>query len=63
MQRKIVFDPEWFLNKAVLFDTSKVDDKQIIDRILENIPGDNDDIYLDHEPGTHGFSLRHKDGT
>ena len=47
----------------MLFDPSKVDEEKIIDRILENIPGDVNDIYLIHEPGTNAFSLRHEDGT
>ena len=63
MRGKFAFDPEVFLNKTVLFDTSKIDDKKIIDRLLENIHGDNDDIYLFHEPGRNAFSLRRKDGT
>ena len=63
MRGKFIFDPEVFLNKTVLFGTSKIDEKKIIDKILENIPGDNDDIYLIHEPGTSVFSLRREDGT
>ena len=63
MRGKFAFDPEVFLNKTVLFDTSKIDDKKIIDRLLENIHGDNDDIYLFHEPGRNAFSLRRKNGT
>ena len=60
---KICFYSEIFLNKTVLFDTSKIYEEKIIERILENIPGDNDDIYLIHEPGTDTFSLRREDGT
>ena len=60
MRGKFIFDPEVFLNKTVLFGTSKIDEKI---KILENIPGDNDDIYLIHEPGTSVFSLRREDGT
>ena len=63
MRGKFVFDPEVFLNKTVLFDTSKMDEEKKIDRILENIPGDNDDIYLIREPGTNAFSLRREGGT
>ena len=47
----------------MLFGTSKMDEEKIIDRILENNPGDNDDIYLIREPGTNAFSLRREDGT
>ena len=60
---KICFYSEIFLNKTVLFDTSKIYEEKIIERILENVPGDNDDIYLIHEPGTDTFSLRREDGT
>ena len=60
---KICFYSEVFLNKTVLFDTSKIYEEKIIERILENIPGDNDDMYLIHEPGTDTFSLRREDGT
>ena len=63
MRGKFVFDPEVFLNKTVLFDTSKMDEEKIIDRILENIPGNNDDIYLIREPDTNAFLLRREDGT
>ena len=63
MHGKFVFDPDVFLSKTVLFGTSKIDEEKIIDRILENIPGDNDDIYLIHEPATNTFSLKHEDGT
>ena len=60
---KICFYSEIFVNKTVLFDTSKIYEEKIIERILENVPGDNDDIYLIHEPGTDTFSLRREDGT
>ena len=53
----------FFLNKTVLFDTSKIDEEKIIDRLLENIPDDNDNSYLIHEPGTNAFPLRREDGT
>ena len=47
----------------MLFDTSKTDEEKIIDRLLENIPDDNDNSYLIHEPGTNAFPLRREDGT
>ena len=39
-------DPEVFSNKTVLFDISKIDEEKVIDRIVENIPGDNDDMHF-----------------
>ena len=62
MQRKFVFDLEHFLNKTVLFETSKVNLEKIIDTVLKNIPGDNNNILLVHEQGTNAFSLRCEDG-
>ena len=47
----------------MLFDTSKIDKQKIMNRILENIRGDNDDIYLIHESGTNAFLLRREYGT
>ena len=47
----------------MLFDTSKIDEDQIVDMILENISACNGDVYPIHKPGTNGFSLRCKDGT
>ena len=50
------------LNKAVLFDTSKVSEEKVVDKILESFPADNNDIYLIQEPDTNSFSLRREDG-
>ena len=61
MGGKFVFDPEVFLNKTVLFDTSKVSEEKIVDKILESLPADNNSIYLTHKPGRNSFSLRRED--
>ena len=59
---KFVFESEVFLNKTVLFDTSKVSEEKVVDKILEGLPADNNDIYWIHEPRTNSFSLRREDG-
>ena len=63
MRGKFVFDPEVFLNKTVLFDTSKVSEEKIVHKILESLPADNNYIYWIHERGTNSFSLKREDGT
>ena len=63
MDGQFDFSPEQFLNKTVLFDISKVNEGKIINRIIENLPKDNDELYIVHEPDTNAFSLRHEDGT
>ena len=63
MDGQFDFSPEQFLNKTVLFDISKVNEGKIINRIIENLPKDNDELYIVHEPGSNAFSLRHEDGT
>ena len=62
VEGKFSFSPEKFLNKTVLFNVSKVIQKKIIDKIIENLPADNDELYVVHEPGTNAFSLRREDG-
>ena len=52
MQGKFRFSAENFLNKTILFDVSKVNGKQVMDKIIENLPTDNDEFYIAHEPGT-----------
>ena len=58
---KFDFPPEKLLNKAILFDVSRVDEEKIMDKLIENLPSTNDDFYIIHEPGTNLFSLRHED--
>ena len=62
MEEKFSFLPEKFLNKTVLFDVSKNNEEKIIDKVIENLLVDNDELYIVHEPGTNAFSLRREDG-
>ena len=55
MEGKFNFSPEQFLNKMVLFDIPKVNEENIIDRIIENLSKDNDELYIVHEPGTNAL--------
>ena len=55
MEGKFNFSPEQFLNKTVLFDVSKVNEKKIIERIIENLSKDNDELYIVHEPAQMHF--------
>ena len=52
MQGNFSFSAKKFLNKTILLDVSKVNGKQIMDKIIENLPTDNDEFYIAHEPGT-----------
>lgn len=40
----LMADQKNILNKAITFDTSKVDEKMIMDKIIENLPSDNDKV-------------------
>ena len=50
------------LNKTILFNVSRVDQKTVMDKIIEHLPLTNDEFYIIHELGTNSFSLRHQDG-
>ena len=52
MQGKFSFSPEKKLNKIILLDVSKVNEEQIMDKIIENVPTDNNEFYVVHEPDT-----------
>ena len=55
MEKKFQFLPEKLQNKTVLFDVSKIDKERIIDKIIENLPADNGELYIAHEPGSNHF--------
>ena len=55
MEKKFQFSPEKLQNKTVLFDVSKIDKERIIDKIIENLPADNGELYIAHEPGSNHF--------
>ena len=50
------------LNKALLFDTSKINE-EVIDKIIESLNKLlNDEYYIDHPGGTNSFTLKREDG-
>ena len=49
------------MNKTILFDTSRINEEKIVDKILEALPANNDELYVLHEPGTSTFTLRQED--
>ena len=62
MAGKLSFSPEKVLNKTIHFDVFRVDEEKIMDKIIENLPSTNSELYIIPEPGTNSFSLRRKDG-
>ena len=61
VEKTFSFLPEKSLTKIVLFDVSKVNEEKVIDKRIEILPADNDELYVVHEPGTNTFSLRRED--
>ena len=46
------------LNKTLLFDTKKIDEEIIIDRIIEALPPTHDEFYIEHPVGSYAFILK-----
>ena len=46
----------------MLFDTKKIDEEIIIDRIIEALPPTNDEFYIEHPVGSNEFTLKQEDG-
>ena len=55
------FSPQKILNKTMLFDTCRINEKKIMDKFLEAFPVNNDELYILHEPGTNPFTLKRED--
>ena len=55
---KFSFDPKKILNKTLLFDPSKIDEKIIMDMIIHVLPADNDNFYMKHPIGSNLFTLK-----
>ena len=62
MEGKFNFSPEKILNKTILFDVSIINEERIIDKTIENLPADNDELYIAHESGSNSFSLKREGG-
>ena len=62
MQGEFDFDPKKILNKTLLFDTEKIDEEIIIDRIIEALPPTNDKFYIEHPAGLNAFTLKREGG-
>ena len=62
MNGKFSFDPNKILNKKLLFDTTKIGEKIIMDMIIRSLPADNDNLYIEHPIGSNSFTLKREDG-
>ena len=62
MNKKFVFDPKEILNKTLLFDTSKIDEELIMDKIIHALPPDDYYFYIEHPKGSNSFTLKREDG-
>ena len=50
------------LNKTLVFDTSKINEEVITDKIIELINDPlNDEYYIDHLSGINSFTLKRED--
>ena len=50
------------LNRTLLFDIKKIDEEIIMDRIIQALPADNDEFYIEHPIGSNSFNLKREDG-
>ena len=62
MNERLVFDHREILNKTLLLDTIKIDEELIMDKIIQALPPDNDEFYIEHPEGSNSFTLKREDG-
>ena len=61
LKGKFNFSPQKILNKTMLFDTSRINEEKVMDKFLEALPVNKDELYILHEPGTNAFTLKRED--
>ena len=49
------FDPKNYIVIDLLFNLKKTSEEKIIDRIIEKLPDDNDNLYIENREGTNLF--------
>ena len=63
MRGEFNFSPKKILNKTLIFDTTKIDEEIIMDKIIEALNDKtNDEFYIEHPPGSNYFTLKREDG-
>ena len=63
MHGKFDFSFKNILNKTILFDTSKINQEEIMDKIIKAINDSlNDEYCIDHPEGSNSFTLKREDG-
>ena len=58
----LISTPKKILSKTLLFDTKKIDEEIIMDRIIEALPPTNDEFYIEHPVGSNAFTIKQEDG-
>ena len=62
MRGEFDFSLKNVLNKTLVFDTSKINEEVITDKIIELINDPlNDEYYIDHLSGINSFTLKRED--
>lgn len=41
---------------------SRTNKENIIDKIIDSLPADNNELYIEHQPGANAFTLKREDG-
>ena len=63
MRWEFNFSPKKILSKTLIFDTTKINEEIIMDKIIEALNDKtNDEFYIEHPPGSNYFTLKREDG-
>ena len=52
------FSPQEIIKKDLTFDMNKTKLEKIMDKIIEGLPKDKDEFYIEYKPSTNIFALR-----
>ena len=63
MRGEFDFNLKKILNKTLIFNTTKINEEIIMDKIIEALNyKTNDEFYIEHKVGSNYFTLKQEDG-
>ena len=63
MRGEFDFNLKKILNKTLIFNTTKINEEIIMDKIIEALNyKTNDEFYIEHTAGSNYFTLKQEDG-
>ena len=58
LRNNFIFNPKNYVNKSLVFNLKKTSEKKILDKIIQNLPWDNDKYWIERREGLNMFMIK-----